>query len=90
MIIYRLREVKKVSVEILSYTSIEVHEYKEQKYQQFLHYYNSTDLKVEEIFRLIGFTNTRNSTVQYIRTRLREDGYNRMQRAADIRRGEWL
>ena len=79
-----------MSVEILSFNSHEVHEYKEQKYRQFLHYYQSTDLKVDEIFRLIGFTNTRNSTVQYIRTRLREDGYNSMKRAGSIRRGDWL
>lgn len=79
-----------MSVIIKSYDSNQVLEYKERKYQQFLHYYKTTDLRVEEIFNLIGFTNIRNRTVQYIRNRLREDGYNSFKRAGSIRRGEWL
>ena len=79
-----------MSVSIISYNSTEVHEYKEQKYQQFLHYYKTTTMNVDEIFRIIGFTNIRNRTVQYIRTRLREDGYNSMKRAGMIRKGDWL
>lgn len=75
---------------IKSYNTNEVLEYRERKYQQFLHYYKTTVMNVDEIFRLIGFTNIRNSTVTYIRNRLREEGYNSMKRAGCIRRGVWL
>ena len=77
-------------VEVKTYTSKEVLEYKERKYQQFLTYYFSTDMKIDDIFRAIGFNNDRNSTVKYIRNKLKSDGYNSLERARSIKNGNWL
>ena len=50
-----------MSIEIKTYTSKEVLDYKESKYHQFLQYYHTTDMRIEDIFRAIGLTNNKNS-----------------------------
>lgn len=76
-------------ITVKTYTSNEVLEMKERKYQQFLNYYMNTNLLISEIFDIIGLSNKRNSTAKYIRNKLRKEGYNSFKRANSIRKGEW-
>lgn len=76
-------------IKVHTYTWKEVEAYKEQKYQEFLKYYNETTLTVAEILKTIGLCE-RNRTATYIRQRLRKEGHNGVKRYILIRKGEWL
>lgn len=76
-------------IKVVQFTSSEVEEQKELAYQQFLKYYKETDLKVNEIYKLLGLNN-RDSTTRYIKSRLNDEGYDPLKRSGLIRRGKWL
>lgn len=76
-------------IKVVQFTSSEVEEQKELAYQQFLKYYKETDLKVNEIYKLLGLNN-RDSTTRYIKSRLNDEGYDTLKRSGLIRRGKWL
>lgn len=78
-----------MSINVITWTSKEVADYRERLYQRFLSYYRDTDLPVAEIYKILGLPN-KNSNVKYIRNRLKEDGYDTLKRTWSIRKGEWL
>jgi len=78
-----------MSITIIEYNTEERLNYREKKYQQFLKYYLETDLRINEIFSVIG-VNNRNSTARYIRRQLKKDGYNSYKRIGSIHKGEWV
>ena len=76
-------------IKIVTFTSKETEEYRQKKYVEFLKYYFDTDLKISDIFKCVGL-NSKNSTMKYIRKRLKSEGYNTYLRGWSIRKGEWL
>ena len=75
-------------IKVITQTTAERKQEQEQTYQQFREYYDNTELRINEIFKLWGFTNLRCSGARYIRKRLREDGCNSDKRFQMIKRRE--
>ena len=64
-------------------------DYEQAKYQEFLRYYLGTDLKMNEIFDLMGL-HSKSALTKYIRKRLVDEGYNSLERVWRIRKGELI
>ena len=77
-------------ITVVESTTSEIKAYEESKYQEFLRYYFSTDLKVGEIFDLIGLGCSHNAVNKYIRKRLAAEGHNSLERVWSIKKGEWI
>ena len=76
-------------ITVIETTSSEIRDYEQTRYQEFMNYYLNTTLKVNDILKLMGLTG-HHSVTKYIRKRLRNEGYDSLERVWSIKKGEWI
>lgn len=69
--------------------SSEVANYRDKKYDEFLEYFLNTNIPVKDIFVKLN-VNATNRTADYIRKKLRKQGYSSDERWQKIRFGKWV
>ena len=76
-------------ITVVTTTTNETKQYQNKKYDEFMDYYENTEIPVTKIFEKIN-VNQRNSTARFIREQLRKNGFNSDLRWRKIIKKEWL
>ena len=77
-------------IKVREFTSKEVCDWQDRKYNEFLDYYNNTTHTVKQILQDDLRINQNCSTSRYIRKRLRHEGLNTNKRHELIKKGKWI